>query len=189
MIGRWSTIGLIGAAAILFGWGVDLARLFDGFQSIVVGLSILVAAVFVHLNRGMPTLDWKSLNVDERQKLTGSIVQLTAEYGHIIAINALTLFLLIGLTMVGKADACAWPPMAKTLVSASIGGLLALCVMRMAYVVWRDFDVVRLQKRLIDGAGMREHDDAQAKEAEGKIASIREAGLKKHSFGSPKPWQ
>jgi hypothetical protein len=43
--------------ATLFALGVPLLRLFDAFQPMVVALSIMVAAVFVRLNRGMPALE------------------------------------------------------------------------------------------------------------------------------------
>ena len=56
---RWLTIIPVSGLAALFGWGVPLVRLFDAFQPMIVALSIMIAAIFVRLNRGMPTLEWK----------------------------------------------------------------------------------------------------------------------------------
>ncbi|MBA4174542.1 MAG: hypothetical protein C0511_18290, partial [Hyphomicrobium sp.] len=62
----------------LFAWAVPLVRLFGAVQPLIVALSIMVAAVFVRLNRGMPTLEWKSLEPEKRKELTTSIVAVTA---------------------------------------------------------------------------------------------------------------
>lgn len=185
---RWVTIVAVLLAAGLFGWAVPLARLFDAFQPLIVALSIMVAAVFVRLNRGMPTLEWKSLDPDERKNLTKRIVDLTTEYGWIIGINAVVLLGLVSLSVVGKADAALWPLWAKRLGAGAVGGLGTLCLARMAYVVWRDIDIVRLQKRLIDGAASRESIEQQGKLADDKVANIRSAGIRKIEVQPPKAW-
>lgn len=176
------------ASAGLFGWGVPLIRLFDAFQPISVALSIMIAAVFVRLNRGMPSLEWKSLDPGERSNLTEKIVELTAEYGWIIGLNALTLIGIVTLSAIGKEQASLWPMLVKHLVAGGIGGLTALCCARMAYVVWRDIDIVRLQKRLIDGLAARESFEFETKSADDKVAMIRAAGLRKVEVSSPKAW-
>lgn len=140
MARRLTIIGVLGLAG-LFGWGVPLLRLFDAFQPMIVALSIMIAAIFVRLNRGMPTLEWKSLDLDGRTRLTASIVDLSREYGWIVAVDAAALAGLVALTVVGKADVQAiWPGWAQHLVAAGIGGGAALCVSRMAYVIWRDLE-------------------------------------------------
>jgi hypothetical protein len=58
---RVVTVGMMLVIAAIFGWRLPLARLMDILQPLVVALSIMVAALLVRLNRGMPTLDWKSL--------------------------------------------------------------------------------------------------------------------------------
>jgi hypothetical protein len=185
---RVTTIVAVLLAAGLFGWAVPLTRLFDAFQPMIVALSIMVAAVFVRLNRGMPTLEWKSLDPDERKNLTSRIVEVTAEYGWIIGINAFVLAGLVTLTVVGKADAGLWPGWARRIGAGGVGGLVTLCVARMAYVVWRDIDIVRLQKRLIDGAASRESREEQGKLAGEKVASIRAAGVRKVEVPPPMAW-
>lgn len=186
---RALAIVVIFAVAGLFGWAVPLARFFDAFQPMITALSIMIAAVFVRLNRGMPSLEWKSVDPEERKQLTARIVALTKEYGWIIGTNAVALLSLVTMSVVGKAEVAAfWPAWIQRLVAGSIGGIVALCITRMAYVVWRDIDVVRLQKHLIDALATREAVDAEKKRADETVASIRSAGVRKVEVAPPKAW-
>jgi hypothetical protein len=188
MARRLTIVSVIGLAAI-FGWGIPLTRLFDAFQPMIVSLSIMIAAILVRLNRGMPTLEWKSLGLEKRTELTGRIVDLSREYGWIIAINGLALAGLVALTVVGKTEVqTAWPEFGRRLASAAIGGGAALCIARMAYVIWRDLDIVQLQKQLIDASAARDEAEVDAEASAAKIADIRAAGLRKISVGEPKKW-
>lgn len=185
---RTTTIVVTLLAAALFAWAVPLSRLFAAFQPLIVALSIMVAAVFVRLNRGMPTLEWKSLDPVKRKDLTDSIVGVTTEYGWIIGINAVALVGLVSLSVIGPNDAASWPEAVRRLVSGVLGGLVALCAARMAYVVWRDIDIVRLQKRLIDEAASRESDERERSLASEKVASIRSANVRPVEVKPPKAW-
>jgi hypothetical protein len=185
---RATTIVVTLLAAGLFAWAVPLARLYGAFQPLIVALSIMVAAVFVRLNRGMPSLEWKSLDPDKRKDLTASIVSVTTEYGWIIGINAITLAGLVTLSVIGTTDAALWPESVRRAVAGTVGGLVALCAARMAYVVWRDIDIVRLQKRLIDGAASRESDERERALANEKVASIRSANVRPVEVKPPKAW-
>lgn len=185
---RMTTIVATLVGAGLFAWAVPLARLFGVFQPLIVALSIMVAAVFVRLNRGMPTLEWKSLDPEKRKDLTASIVSVTTEYGWIIGINAAALAGLVALSAIGIADAAVWPENVRRAVAGTVGGFAALCTARMAYVVWRDIDIVRLQKRLIDGAASREADEQERALADSKVASIRAANVRPVEIKPPKAW-
>jgi hypothetical protein len=185
---RALTIVITLAATGLFAWAVPLARLFSAFQPLVVALSIMVAAVFVRLNRGMPTLEWKSLDPDKRKNLTASVVRVTGEYGWIIGINSVVLVGLVTLSAIGQADVALWSERVQRAVSGAVGGLASLCVARMAYVVWRDVDIVRLQKRLIDQAADREIDERERALAEEKVANIRSANVRPVTVKPPKAW-
>lgn len=185
---RATTIVVTLLAAGLFAWAVPLARLFGAFQPLIVALSIMVAAVFVRLNRGMPTLEWKSLDPDKRKDLTASIVSVTTEYGWIIGINAIALAGLVTLSVIGTTDAALWPEAVRRAIAGMVGGLVALCAARMAYVVWRDIDIVRLQKRLIDGASLRESDERERALADEKVARIRSTNVRPIEVKAPKAW-
>jgi hypothetical protein len=186
---RALTILAVVAGAALFGFGAPLPRLLGAFQPLTVALSIMIAAIFVRLNRGMPSLDWKNLDFKQRTRLTFNIVELTQEYARIIAINAVFLTFLVTLTVVGKEEIeAAWPDWARHVSAGAIGAGVALCVCRMAYVVWRDIDIVKLQKHLIDGSTSREAAEAEARASDNKIADIRSAGLKRIAVRDPKTW-
>ena len=185
---RAITIVVTLLAAGLFAWAVPLARLFDAFTPMITGLSIMVAAVFVRLNRGMPTLEWKSLDPEKRKDLTASIVTVTTEYGWIISIIATVLVGLVTLSVIGKGDAALWPEWARRVASGAVGGLASLSAARMAYVVWRDIDIVRLQKRLIDGTASREALEQQGKLADDKVASIRGTNVRPVEVQTPRAW-
>lgn len=185
---RARTIVVTLLAAGLFAWAVPLVRLFGAFQPLIVALSIMVAAVFVRLNRGMPTLEWKSLDPDKRKDLTASIVSVTTEYGWIIGINAVALAGLVTLSVIGAEDAATWSEAVRRAVSGAVGGLVTLCAARMAYVVWRDIDIVRLQKRLIDGAASKEADERERALADERVASIRGANIRPVEVKPPKAW-
>lgn len=185
---RAITVFVTLAAAGLFAWAVPIARLFGAFQPLIVALSIMVAAVFVRLNRGMPTLEWKSLDPDKRKELTTAIVSVTTEYGWIIAINAVTLGGLVTLSVVGAEDAATWPSWARRVAAGAVGGLVTLCAARMAYVVWRDIDIVRLQKRLIDGAATNESFERERALADEKVMEFKAANVRRVPIEKPKAW-
>jgi hypothetical protein len=186
---RILTIGLTAAMAGVFGWGVPLARLCDAFQPMTVALSIMIAAVLVRLNRGMPTLDWKTLDIDVRKRLTSRIVELTGEYGWIIALNFGLLVVIMTLTIVGASDIkTTWPPWLQRVAAAVVGGGATLCVVRMAYVVWRDIDIVKLQRQIIDDSADKDLAEREATAARDKVANIQRANLRRVAQGEPTSW-
>lgn len=185
---RMLTIVGVVAAAGLFGWAVPLPRLFGALQMLNVALSIMIAAIFVRLNRGMPTLEWRSLDPDERKRLTTAVLQLAVEYGWIVGLNATVLLGLTALSVIGKEAAAMWPDWAQRVAAAVVGALGTLCVARMAYVIWRDIDVVRLQKKLIDDLAAREAGNHEAALADEKITRIKAAGIRSVEMKPPKAW-
>ena len=187
---RAATIATVLILAAAFAWAVPIARLFAAFQPLIVALSIIVAALLVRLNRGMPTLDWKGLEPTGRSKLTTKVVELTREYAVIVAVSSVLLVLLVSLTVVGEKQVTqAWLEVTRRVVAGVIGGLLGFSLSRMAYVVWRDYDVVKLQKTLIDNASAREEQDNQTLAAEDRISRIRAAGLRQVGAAGPKTWE
>jgi hypothetical protein len=122
--------------------------------------------------------------------LTSRILDLSREYVWIGAVHAVALAVLVSLTVVGKTDIQAdWPLWAQHLASAAIGAVIALSATRMAYVVWRDYDIVKLQKQLIDAAAARVVEDGEVRTSDAKVAHMRGSGLRKISVAAPKGWQ
>jgi hypothetical protein len=182
---RAVTIGVMLTSGALFAWRLPLARLMDILQPLVVALSIMIAALLVRLNRGMPTLDWKSLESSERKILTLRIVELTREYIVVLVIQAATLLAFLVIAVNNLALGSLLTQMA---ISAAAGGLIALCVTRMGYIIWRDYDIVCLQKKLIDESADREAVEKASEEALSKVTAIRGSGLRGPSRVEPSSW-
>jgi len=163
--------------AFVFWRWMTLDRLVDILQPLIVALSIMAAALLVRLNRGMPTLDWKSLEIAERKNLTQKIVELSREYMVVLALQAVTLAALLVL-VVNKTSSFDSVPYGSKGVLAGLGALLGLCICRMAYIVWRDLDIVRLQRKLIDDSADREAIEKASADALANVTSIRASGLR-----------
>ncbi len=185
---RLATIAMVIFIGVAFAFGVPLVNVMRANGQATVALSIMTAAIFVRLNRGMPTLDWKPLTVRERKRLTEAVLDLTAEYTFIVALNAALLVVFVVCSVYGDSYWRAFPAWMSMTLSGLLGGLLALAACRMAYVVWRDYDVVRLQKVLIDQSGEREETARQAKAAEEALAAMRAKKLRKVKVAAPQPW-
>ena len=185
---RLATILISTAFALAFGLLVPLINVMKGVEHFMVAVTIMTAAVFVRLNRGMPTLDWKTLEIGERKRITSAIEGLTLQYVYIVGINAAVLCVAAVCAVYDDAYWLSFPPMMGQLLSAAWGFFLALAASRMAFVVWRDYDVVRLQKRLIDAAGDREETEKQAKRAADNVVGMQSAALRKVEVRPPRAW-
>lgn len=181
---RVLTIGAMLAGAAVFWLWLPLDQFLKVVQPMIVALSIMAAGLLVRLNRGMPALDWKSLNVVDRKVLTQKIVELTREYMVVLLVQATTLTALLVLAVKNSQLPTAW----QQPMLAIAGGLLALSVARMAYIVWRDHDIVRLQKKLIDDAADRETLENAQKEALSNVTAIRASGLRPTAKPEASAW-
>lgn len=174
-------IGLIAAALL------PISVLKPGLQLIGTALSIQIAAVFVRLNRGMPTVTWNRLEQEESERLTQAFVDLTREYIAIITANGINLIFALGLIMADQhlTELTVWG--GRLLVGLFVI-IFAFNVMRIGYVIWRDYDIVKLQKAILDLSLRREAANAARKEAETIIANIGSAGLTGNKTSPPKSW-
>jgi hypothetical protein len=179
MLQLW-TIGALLAGALVFGLFLTPENFARILQPLIVALSIMSAGLLVRLNRGMPNLDWKSLDTNDRKILTQKIVELTREYMLVLALHALALLSLLFLAVRNSATPEGY---AQRGAMAFAGGLLALCGARMAYIIWRDYDIVRLQKKLIDDSADKEAIEKATQDALAKVSSIQASGLR----AGPKP--
>jgi hypothetical protein len=163
--------------AFVFWRWMTLALLVDILQPLIVALSIMAAALLVRLNRGMPALDWKSLEIAERKILTQKIVELTREYMIVLSLHGVTLAALL-VVVVNKSSSFDHLWYGSKGVLAGLGALLGLCICRMGYIVWCDSDIVRLQKKLIDDSADREAIEKATAAALSNVTSIRASGLR-----------
>jgi hypothetical protein len=167
---------MVSLGFVFWRW-MTLALLADILQPLIVALSIMAAALLVRLNRGMPALDWKSLEIAERKILTQKIVELTREYMIVLSLHGVTLAALL-IVVVNKTSGFDGIWYGQQGVLAAIGALLGLCICRMGYIVWRDSDIVRLQKKLIDDSADREAIEKASADALSNVTSIRASGLR-----------
>jgi Flp pilus assembly pilin Flp len=182
---RTLTIIFVVLVSGLMAAAVPFSRLFAATQPMIVAVSIMAAAILVRLNRGMPTLDWKGTDPDDRANLTTKIVEIAIEYARILAIATVALVGLVTVVVVGAPTVDAtWPLWAQRIASGAFGATAALCIARMGYVVWRDVDIVKLQKKLIDDAASKEAAEAQAKLAGENVAVMKGENLRKNPYGA-----
>ncbi|WP_193668262.1 hypothetical protein [Paracoccus kondratievae] len=109
-----------------------------------------MAAIFVRLNRGLPTLDWKSIPLDRRKRLSQAVYDVSAEYLGVLALAGVCLATVLVMIGSGLETFMLWPAWVRNSVGALLGFSLTLTATRMAYVVWRDLDIVMLQKTIVD---------------------------------------
>ena len=175
-------IALPAIAAYCFWRWIAIAQLPITLSQTTSALSIFIAAVLVRLARGMPTLDWKTVPVEKRKALTGQLVDVSREYAGLLALLMLLLVLAIsiGSTSVWLAS---FDEKWGRIVSAIVGFLVTLSLLRFGYVVWRDLDIVSLQKVVIDEMADQERAAKNAGIAGVKLQQMRQANLS----GGPGP--
>ncbi len=174
--------------SVASGWLLNIERIFPVLQPITVCLSIMAAAVFVRLNRGMPSLDWKTVPPRDRKNLTKEIQSISFEYVGVLILASVTVTTLIVVASIGSADfLCLNPWVGRGLIGWFTFCLL-LTVWRMAYVVWRDYDIVKLQRKLIDDEANRQIHAEEVAESDKKIERIKEAQLKAPPLPPVKQW-
>jgi hypothetical protein len=175
------------AIGFVFSRWMTLALLKEILQSLIVAISIMSAALLVRLNRGMPALDWQSLEVAERKILTDRVVELSREYMSVLALQLFALVFLLALSLIKEKTFYGWPN-GPSVVLGVLGALIGLCISRMGYIVWRDTDIVKLQKKLIDDSADRQAIEKASQEALTTVNAIRGAGLKDHSKPDITAW-
>lgn len=159
--------------ALVFGAFVQGVHLLSILQPMTVALSVVCAGVLVRLARGMPTLDWKSIPIDSRKNLTSHLVSVSYEYAKALVV----VFLLLGAVIFVTGLRT---PLAEVLVyrnfevrAAIVGFMIGLAMFRMSRVIWRDLDIVRLQKGIIDLMTDTEKTALEGEEADRKSAVMQ----------------
>jgi MFS family permease len=158
---RLTTILAVVISAAISGWLVPASEWAATAKSILTVLAILAAAILVRLNRGMPTIDWSKVDSDDRVRLVEDIKKLAREYGVTLVFVGFTLVLFlildrtIGDTPLAVMISSA-PNYISTAISAATGAISSFVLIRIAYVVWRDIDIVDLQAGVISQAANAE---------------------------------
>lgn len=184
---RLITITAMIAVGFVFSRWMTFDLLDKILQPLIVAISIMSAALLVRLNRGMPTLDWQGLEVSERKVLTHRVVELSREYMFVLALQSITLVILLAISVSANAPVRGLPH-APEIILGALGAMMGLCFSRMGHIVWRDTDIVRLQKKLIDDSADRQAIEKASKDALATVNAIREAGLKDPSKPEITSW-
>ena len=161
--------GLLSALAFYFLGGSGVVT--NGASMLLSFEAIIAAAVLVRLNRGVPSLDWKSVDRETLDRLLNRLEDVAKVYVAVVVIAAISILTLLAAVFVDKLTFAAKPETVLWL-STAFGALLGVLLSRMAYVVWLDLDIVRLQKNVIISAAEAEQTRAEARLAENKITAI-----------------
>lgn len=133
--------------------------------------AIIAAAVLVRLNRGVPSLDWKSVDVDPVKNLLDRLEEVAKVYIVVVATTLISILMIISVLYLDQLE-FKYKSLAINITSSAFGALLGLLISRMTYVVWLDYDIVRLQRAVILSAAESDEAKKQAKIAEEKLKSI-----------------
>jgi hypothetical protein len=138
--------------------------------------AVIAAGILVRLNRGVPSLDWKAVEKDAVEGLLARLEQTAKVYIAIIGLTLLSIIVLLGIVYVNALTSDSKYQLLMVL-STIFGILLGLVIGRMAYVVWLDLDIVRLQAVVIRSAVNAEDVKKQGETATEKLAAIGAARL------------
>ena len=149
----------------------------SAYASILLSFEgIIGAAVLVRLNRGVPSVDWKSVDVDATKRLLNRLEDVARVYILIVAATLLSVVTLLVILYIDKTSLTNKGSYISIL-SAVFGGIFGLIVSRMTFVVWLDYDIVRLQKAVILSAAEAEERQKQGKVADDKLQSMNNARI------------
>jgi hypothetical protein len=168
---------LVLLAAGLAGWQLSVTRVFSTIQPITVVLSIMAAAIFVRLNRGLPSIDWKALSSSERTNLTDRMVSIARDYLFGLFASSCSIATLICLAALSQQQATCLPGWVQSLIAAWFVFIIGISIVWMGYVVWRDYDIVLLQKQVLDNMSAREEQEKILQQAKDKSAAMKAASV------------
>lgn len=156
----------------------------DGYEVIKSNLSvfltlqsIMAAAILVRLNRGIPTVDWKSVDGDALVALLDRLEDIAREYLVTLTVIAVTIIVLFVVPFLSSLTLYYDVPIKRS-VAASLGFLFGILISRMAYMVWLDLDIVRLQRAVIISSANTIDGEKQKALASEKLKKIADARIR-----------
>lgn len=100
-------------------------------------------------------------------------MEIAKDYVAALIFTSAAIVTLIFLSATGKEDFLCLVPLARHALAGFFYGCLVLSLTWMGYVVWRDLDIIRLQRHLIDQAADREKKETSIANAEKVAAAMR----------------
>ena len=166
--------GVVGGIAFFFIG--DAGAMTENVSILLSFEAIIAAAVLVRLNRGVPSLDWKAVDVEAAERLLRRLEEVAKVYIALIAMTLISITILLAVIYL-NTQAFSYKRDIMVALSASFGTILGLVLGRMAYVVWLYLDIVRLQSAVIVSAARAEEAKKQEKVASEKLATIEATRL------------
>lgn len=166
--------GLGGVAFYFFGEAGAMstnASMLLSFEALIVG------AVLVRLNRGLPSIDWKMVDATPIERLLNRLEEAAKVYIIIVVACAVSICILLASIYVDKVT-FAYKLTTSLFLSTTFGVLLGFVISRMTFVVWLDLDIVRLQRAVILASAKSQNSDKQIKAAEDKLTAINNARIR-----------
>lgn len=148
----------------------------ENATAVVSLLSIFAAAVLVRLNRGLPTVDWKSVDPGDLGRLLDRLEDVAREYVIVFCQILFALFFVFISKFVPQETVFSTLIVPRW-ISGIVGSLLGLCVSRIVHLVWLDVSIIRLQRRVIVSAAEENDRQKQAEIANEKLAEIARARI------------
>lgn len=139
-------------------------------------VSVMAAGILVRLNRGVPSVDWKSVSSDSLNKLLSRLEEIAKSYILTFAIALALIVLIVSCILISPLDFI-YKEITIRSISSCFGTLLGLLVSRMFYIVWLDLDIVRLQNAVILSAAAEKEGSEQKTLADDKLEKMRETRI------------
>lgn len=172
-----SVIFSISGAVLFYFFGGNAFILLNSTM-LVTFEGIIAAAILVRLNRGIPTIDWKSVDIDSTKTILDRFEDVARAYIYIMLIVCSSIFLILFLGFVQKYTFTYKIDITNGM-SSFFGFLFGLLISRMAYVVWLDLDIVQLQKAVLLATAEAEEAKKQGIIANEKIDEMNAFRTKK----------
>jgi hypothetical protein len=137
-------------------------------SALLAVVSIMAAAILVRLNRGVPSVDWKSVEPDYLRNLLDGIERITRAYVITFVIALICVGTIFGVGIITSSQFI-YKIQAAFAATSVFGVLFGLLSSRMVYIIWLDLDIVRLQRAVIMSAAENIEGEQQKKIADKKI--------------------
>lgn len=163
---KWLQVAVPLGLAVVSYLFMDPHNWADVRQGIMLALSVLSAAIFVRLARGMPITNVDFFEVQEIRNLSTSVMMVMRRMIVLVALSFMSIILLVFVGVMFNFIASSSIPddakeIAVRLISSFLTFIVSFTLIRAVSVVRGDYDLVVLQSSLMTRAVERKH----AKEA------------------------
>lgn len=170
------SLALIGFFSFVLSRHKGLELIINNSSVFLTMFSVFAAAVLVRLNRGLPSVDWKSVDEISLKDLLDEIEKVSKGYAVILFIIFGGLTSTVSVLFVGGQLSLGNIDISRT-ISGIVGAFLGLSISRMCHLIWIDVEIVRLQRRVVESAASETERKTQSEIAKEKLAEIESVTL------------